>query len=171
MTILELLDNRPQLHHFFSVSSTMDVCKFLPVGSVVLANFQENGRGKPGNRWICKGGNLMFSCVVRKHDHLFGLFAVAVGRSIRSVGCKDSVVYKYPNDIYLGGRKICGVLVENERDSAIVGVGLNLADDVGGIYNCLKNYGIDISALCMLNIILNMRLFDWEREWLEGVLI
>lgn len=105
--------------------------------SVVAAREQTAGKGQRGNRWCSTPGeNLTFSILCR-FDNLLPqrqfLVSEAVALGIRSYleekGLKASV--KWPNDIYIGDRKICGILIENSvRGSllyaSVAGIGINL---------------------------------------------
>lgn len=108
-------------------------------GFYIRADYQSAGRGQTGNSWFSlKGQNLLFSILLRDCDIAAGeafLINMAVSLAIRntlvtmSPECKASI--KWPNDIYIGDRKVCGILVENYLEGAtisrsIVGIGLNV---------------------------------------------
>lgn len=99
---------------------------------------QRAGRGQAGNSWHAEAGkNLQFTMLLRNPrvdiEHAFAL-SMAVSRSIvdtiqRLTGISATV--KWPNDIYIGDRKVCGILIEtilsgSQISHAIVGVGLNI---------------------------------------------
>ena len=100
--------------------------------SVIAAREQTAGRGQRGNKWTsAPGENLTFTVLVKHNGLLVRLnmaAAVAVRNFLRSEGV-DAVI-KWPNDIYVGRRKICGMLIENKLvpDGTVsaVGIGLNL---------------------------------------------
>ena len=108
--------------------------------SVIAARSQTAGRGQRGNSWhSAPGENLTFTILVRS-GHLFSdgnfialnwVCALAARDFIRGEGV-DAAVIKWPNDIYAGMRKICGILVENRlRDASgetfsACGFGINL---------------------------------------------
>jgi len=105
--------------------------------SVVAAVSQTAGRGQRGNRWLsAPGDNLTFSLLLKPADFPFrDVMAVtcfatlAVRDRLREEGVR--AVIKWPNDIYVGNRKICGMLVENGLEGSslawsVVGIGLNL---------------------------------------------
>lgn len=114
-----------------------------PHGLVVAAREQTAGRGQRGNTWECEpGSNLSFSIVLRPGDlHAARQFCISeavalavaetVEEELRRNGVDDPVYVKWPNDIYVGDRKICGILIENtitgtHIDKSIVGIGLNV---------------------------------------------
>lgn len=108
-----------------------------PSGTVLAAREQTAGRGQRGNSWFSEPGrNLTFS-IVLKHVglkaadsiRLNALTSVAVASFLERYGVNP--VIKWPNDIYVGGRKICGMLIENSLDgimlgSSVIGIGINL---------------------------------------------
>lgn len=115
-----------------------------PHGALVLAEYQTAGRGRLGRSWQARAGlNLTFSMVIRPQlpPDRFGMVIIAA-----SVALADSIeerttpllpAIKWPNDILLGGRKCCGMLLETVRthpsgsrkSGVILGVGLNVNQD------------------------------------------
>ncbi len=107
-------------------------------GLVLVANFQTQGRGKPGNEWISPAGkNLLFSLLLRPPvapngaSYLTQLSCRSIAAVLKSSFNINSTI-KRPNDILVNGKKICGILVESSStsqkslDYAVVGVGLNV---------------------------------------------
>ena len=108
-------------------------------GSVVVTEYQSEGRGRHGRTWDAqKGQNLMFSVVLRPTldaDRL-GLLtvaaSVAVAEAIDEFVSPHRAALKWPNDVLLEGRKTCGMLLESSisggqaADVVILGVGLNV---------------------------------------------
>ena len=105
--------------------------------SVLSALEQTDGRGQRGNTWTSNAGeNLMFSIVLKSpvlmaEDHfaLNEIAALSVADFLSTYGIKAEI--KWPNDIYVGEKKICGILIENSFrgktiSSSIIGIGLNI---------------------------------------------
>ncbi len=105
--------------------------------AIVAAERQSAGRGQGDHTWhSAPGKNLTFSVLLR-HRCLKASEALAV-TSIMALGIRDYLHskgiepwIKWPNDIWVGEKKICGILVENtiragKIDFSIVGVGLNI---------------------------------------------
>lgn len=103
----------------------------------IAADFQTAGKGQRGNRWeAAYGKNLLFSIVLypgfleaRRQFILSQLVALAVKEELEQWASPVSI--KWPNDIYVGHRKICGILIEHDLDGAclrrtIAGVGINI---------------------------------------------
>ena len=105
-----------------SVTSTQDVARELPVGSIVIADHQTAGRGRLERRWDAPAGTALLVSFVLKPNPLLSLAAgVAAAEA-----CRPPVTLKWPNDLLLGDRKLGGILVETTQGKAICGVGINL---------------------------------------------
>ena len=113
----------------------------LPGGTVVYTHRQTAGRGQPGNSWEAEPGkNLTFSLLLRnpgvtarEQFLLSEAVSLAIVGVVRALGVEAAV--KWPNDIYCGDRKLCGILIEHSLSGAdiahsIVGVGLNVNQTV-----------------------------------------
>ena len=109
----------------------------LPSGTVLAAVEQTAGRGQRGNTWFSEAGkNLTFSVLLKSLDlpaaeafRLNCLCSVAVSDFLSAYGIATSV--KWPNDIYVSGRKICGMLLENGLADgsvaySVIGIGINV---------------------------------------------
>lgn len=109
----------------------------LPSGTVLAAREQTAGRGQRGNTWFTEPGkNLTFSIVLKPSGlaagdaHLLNYLAsVAVAEFLEGHGV--SCCIKWPNDIYVGRKKICGILVENSLSggrvaASVIGIGINI---------------------------------------------
>ena len=100
-------------------------------GSVFLADRQTDGVGRRGSPWLSKANeNLLFTAVVETGmaSAISGMVAIAAGLSVArqlQPYC-DRVGLKWPNDIYIGGRKVAGILVEQVGDFSLVGIGINV---------------------------------------------
>lgn len=114
----------------------------LPSGTVLAAREQTAGRGQRGNTWFTEPGkNLTFSIVLKYGEG--GLPALSAAESVWlnylvSVAVVDFLQshaiwskVKWPNDVYVGTNKICGILIENSLSgnqlaASVIGVGLNI---------------------------------------------
>jgi BirA family biotin operon repressor/biotin-[acetyl-CoA-carboxylase] ligase len=124
------------------VDSTNDIAyglaeKKMKEGTVIIAEEQARGKGRHGRTWISppKGGIYM-SCILRPElapneiTKITLLAAVAVAKAIRAVtGLPASI--KWPNDILVEGKKVCGILTEMKAeqdrvDFIILGIGVNV---------------------------------------------
>lgn len=103
----------------------------LPSGTVAAAREQTQGRGRREREWLSASGeNLTFSVLLRgKYNprHLPSASmaaAVAVAELLEKEGLKP--VLKWPNDVLVNGKKICGILSEGIPGGVIIGIGLNV---------------------------------------------
>lgn len=106
-------------------------------GTVVLAQFQKKGRGQAGNLWESEAGkNLLASIILYpgflnagKQFQLSKVVSLGIVDFIKTE--TEDVSIKWPNDIYVGNKKIAGILIENTIKgnnlfSSVLGIGLNL---------------------------------------------
>lgn len=99
--------------------------------SLVLTEKQTSGRGRRGQAWTCPPGvSVACSFLVRPSEALalwprLSLAAgLAVAEGLDAFGVSAEV--KWPNDIWVRERKICGILLESDSEFAIIGIGLNV---------------------------------------------
>jgi BirA family transcriptional regulator, biotin operon repressor / biotin---[acetyl-CoA-carboxylase] ligase len=105
-----------------AVTSTQDVARELPIGSIVLADHQTAGRGRGDHRWQAPPGSaLLVSFVLPPHP----LLSIAAGVAAAEA-CGPDVRLKWPNDLMLREQKLGGILVENTSGRAVCGIGINL---------------------------------------------
>lgn len=107
-------------------------------GTAVLARQQSAGRGRQGRAWVSPpDAGLYLSLILRPQVTLARAAflplaaAIAVAETLR-FDYHTAADIKYPNDVLVGGRKICGILVESASDGeqvsyAVLGIGVNLA--------------------------------------------
>ncbi len=103
----------------------------LPSGKVIAAREQTQGRGRLDREWVSSTGeNLTFSIFLRgsydrrKLPAASMAAAVAVAELLEAEGLKPAL--KWPNDVLVNGKKICGILSEGISGGVIVGIGLNV---------------------------------------------
>lgn len=107
--------------------------------SVYAARYQTAGRGQRGNRWDSKSGeNLTFSILLNLDGYGLNardqfMLSIVSALSVSDFLLRHDIEnrIKWPNDIYIGNKKVCGMLIENSinKDTvnwSIVGIGLNL---------------------------------------------
>lgn len=114
-----------------------------PHGLVVAAHTQTAGRGQRGNSWeAAPGMNLTFSICLRpvwvearRQYSLSEAVATAIVMTLRPLVPEPGLLtVKWPNDIYYGDRKLCGILIENSISGAVIersiaGIGINVNQD------------------------------------------
>jgi BirA family biotin operon repressor/biotin-[acetyl-CoA-carboxylase] ligase len=102
-----------------------------PAGLVVVAERQQAGRGRRGAAWVCPPGEgLAFSVLLRPPETkaLWPRLSLAAGLAVAEGLDRHGVAaeVKWPNDVWIGGKKIAGILVEAGDDFVVVGVGINV---------------------------------------------
>ncbi len=102
-----------------------------PDGMILLALQQTAGRGRRGAAWFSPAEeSLAFSILVRPQEpkafwpRLALAAGLAVAEALESSGPATGI--KWPNDVWIGHRKVAGILVEAGQDFAIVGIGINI---------------------------------------------
>ena len=172
-----------KIHHFHRVESTNDTARFYPVGSVISANIQTNGRGRHGRTWISQKGNLFVSFVLPEFGYQTSLLsfvtAVAVTETLRDLGFTCQI--KWPNDILFNHKKTAGILLELSDNKLIIGIGINLRHaptDKDVIYPTTSlNIGMDrqeILSILSKKITENLTIFTQEgfdkirEKWLRS---
>jgi len=129
-----------RIYHFHTVDSTNRLAKELAEkgaeeGTVVIAEQQTEGRGRLGRDWVSPKGGIWMSVILRPHiqPHRAAgttlVAAVALSRALEEVA-ELAPRIKWPNDIIVKGKKVCGVLTEMKAEMDIVeyviqGIGLN----------------------------------------------
>ncbi|MFL5329750.1 MAG: biotin--[acetyl-CoA-carboxylase] ligase [Gemmataceae bacterium] len=115
---------------YASLPSTNNHAATQPDGTVVVAHEQTAGRGQYGRAWHSPAGGVWMSVVfnppesLRRPVILTAWAAVSVVETIRSL-VDERPTIKWPNDILVGGKKICGVLIE-QGQRVVAGIGLNV---------------------------------------------
>lgn len=168
------------VHHFESVGSTQHIARDLaergePHGTIVVAEEQTQGRGRMGRAYSCPPGGIWCTVLLRgplraSQAPLVGLAAgVSVARAIASE-TSFAPLLKWPNDVQVAGKKVCGILTELAAEEhavhyLLVGIGINanfaLADlpgELQTIATTLENEaGAPISRARLLqSVLLNL---------------
>lgn len=144
MSFLPVLNpwNVPLYYHE-TLSSTMDesrvrAARGAPHGTVVIADYQETGRGRAGRPWKAeRGKNLFFTVLLRYPDISSFPEALTLRTGLTvSLAIEDyapvlsgAVLVKWPNDVMVDSRKVAGILTETDGKTIYIGVGVNVAQD------------------------------------------
>ena len=129
--------------HLRNTTSTMDVARTLVGdtdeletldGTVVLADQQTRGRGRFGRRWDSSHGEDILASVIlcprlAITGELTTMAALAAAMTVDELTTRRSVI-KWPNDVLVDGKKICGVIAESATTGSsfvgVIGIGLNV---------------------------------------------
>ncbi len=131
------------LHHFYKIGSTNTAAmaaaaEGAPEGTVLLAEEQTAGRGRGANSWQSpRSTGIYCSAILRPalppSDVLILSLAagLAVQTAIRDVDSRVELDLKWPNDLLIGGKKVCGILAEMNAEATrvryiVVGIGINV---------------------------------------------
>lgn len=140
----EYPERQERIHFFESVESTMDVARDLarqgcPHLSVVVAEVQGEGRGRMRRVWHSVPGGLYFTMILRlsmppQHIGRVNFYTSSILAETLRQDYDVAADVKWPNDILVGGRKLCGMLSEMEAEGEMatflnIGVGLNVNND------------------------------------------
>ena len=104
-----------------------------PHGTLVTADEQSAGRGRQGRSWAAEPGSaLLLSLVVRdldEHHAILPLIAAVAACEAAEASAPVECAIKWPNDVWIEGRKLAGILVEGRPQEgwAVLGVGLNVS--------------------------------------------
>ena len=134
-----------EIHYFDSIDSTNTKAKELaeeghPAGTLVVADQQVSGKGRRGRAWESPHGTGIFMTLLLKPDinpnnasMLTLVAAMATAGAISRVTGENAQI-KWPNDIVIDGKKICGILTEMSAQSdyinhIVIGIGINVHND------------------------------------------
>jgi BirA family biotin operon repressor/biotin-[acetyl-CoA-carboxylase] ligase len=102
-------------------------------GTLFIAEEQNAGKGRKGRSWSsAKGKSLTFSLLIRpagRTEGITALLALAVARSFGD--SRGGLAIKWPNDIFLNGKKLGGILAESRDDFVVIGLGLDVNEETG----------------------------------------
>jgi BirA family biotin operon repressor/biotin-[acetyl-CoA-carboxylase] ligase len=171
------------LRHYRLTDSTNDRARELavagaPGGTVVTADEQTAGRGRHGRRWTAPARKaLLYSAILaplgERHKLLPLAVPLAVCEVVEELAPMECGV-KWPNDVWIEERKVAGVLIEaRPPDWAVIGVGINLAIELGEFPPDLRWPAISVghgATLEAAQVALNRHLSAWSEAEPEQVL-
>jgi len=129
-----------RIHHFREVGSTMEMAKELvkkgaEEGTIVVTECQARGRGRLSKQWFSPSGGIYFTLSLKPEispayaPRINLMASIAVAKAIRELFGLAAEL-KWPNDVLIEGRKVCGILAEMEAemdsiDFVNLGIGIN----------------------------------------------
>lgn len=162
--IVSLLTTRiigKEIVHFDIAGSTNDEAKVLALkgvreGTVVIAEQQTNGKGRLERFWVSPKGGVWLSVVLRPRiipmvaSRLPIMSAVVVAKTIELMGINPEI--KWPNDIVVNGKKVCGILLElaaqpDRIDYVVVGIGVNANFELASFSDELKDFSTSLMMI------------------------
>lgn len=140
---------------FETIDSTNKYCKEnnenLPSFSFVISKFQSEGKGRNNRVWTANSGeNLLFSLIIKENNLLENFSFLSIGAAcivaeyLESLGVMN-VEVKWPNDVYIDGKKVCGILLEgNVEKYIVIGIGINVNQK-----EFLGEYRVEPTSVCI----------------------
>jgi len=119
-----------------TTSSTMDIAReisfWLSSPFLVISDIQTEGYGQYSREWFSPEGGLWFTEVLslNKDTALSLLISVLVVRVLKRYIPKEMVKIKWPNDVYVNGKKVAGILTKLSGNLAFIGIGINVENDI-----------------------------------------
>jgi BirA family biotin operon repressor/biotin-[acetyl-CoA-carboxylase] ligase len=168
--------------YYPSLPSTMDAARQaaqsgVAEGTVVIAGEQTAARGRLKRNWISPPGNIAVSIIL--YPDMASLPCLIMIASLSAVHAIETVAgvkagIKWPNDVLIDGKKVCGILIENELKGdkvvfSIIGIGINTGLNVADhpeISNIAANLG-DKSGDTLRIEIIKLLLGEFERLYLK----
>ena len=178
------LNNR-EIIVYQEVSSTNTVAQTMALngakeGTIVISKFQTLGRGRMQRQWVCPTGKgILMSMILRPKlsiqftSQLTLLTSVAMTETIRKITrCEAGI--KWPNDIVLGGKKVCGILAQsnisiNDTGYVIIGIGLNVNQDESQLPTDCKETStslrLEMGQKVSRHNVLNQFIIIWDKHY------
>ena len=172
-----------EIFKFESVTSTNDAAINLIKGEqkelgCVYANIQTKGRGTHGREWISEKGNFFGSIFfpLKNHYPPFNEFStinsIIISGVIKHFCKKGNINLKFPNDVFVNGKKICGILQElitlNDKKFLIIGIGVNIVSNpnVNNIYQA-TNILLETQKKPKINEIIDSIISSYEKFFID----
>ena len=162
-----------------------DLCKTNPEnGTIIIAEEQTNGRGRFGNTWeSSKNNGLYYSIIFKKQNKALDyqtltlFICIGITKLFEDYSIESQI--KWPNDILINGKKVCGILSEftstDLGDFIIVGIGINLYHNIDDFPLELQNKSTSLKLNCNNKIIktyfinsLTNYIFDYYNHFLSN---
>ena len=172
-----------KIFKFKNVTSTNDVAINLikedkKETGCIYAEIQTKGRGTRGRRWISQKGNFFGSIFFPlKNDYPpfneFTIINPVIISGVMENFCeKKNISFKWPNDVFLNGKKICGILQElitlNSKKFLIIGIGINIVSNpnISAKYET-TNILLETRKIPSIKEIINQIIFSYEKFFLN----
>jgi len=185
----EFPDLEQRIHYFQEIGSTMDAARELARkgagdGTIVIAEAQAHGRGRLSREWLSPKGGIYFTLILRPSispayaPRINLMASVAVATTIRKLFGLNAEL-KWPNDVLIEGRKVCGILAEMDAEMDVVnfvnvGIGINANTSIPQFEKTVTSLkdalGREISRKEFLSVVL-VELARWQALLMEGALL
>ena len=163
-----------KINYIESIDSTNQyawelIKKNIEIPSIIITKNQTNGRGQRDNQWFSSiNKSLTFSIIInqnKKYENLLPLkVAIAIIEGIKkntNIDCN----LKWPNDIMKNNKKIGGILIEKRRKKIVIGIGINVNENLKDINPIIKNKSTSLKIINNLSVKLEMLLANILNEF------
>ncbi len=178
-----------KIHYYPEIGSTMDTARKLArkgarEGTIVIAEVQSHGRGRLSREWLSPRGGIYFTIVLRPPvsptyaPKVNLMVSIAVASTIKKLFGLNAEL-KWPNDVLIKGRKVCGILAEMNSEMDVinfvnVGIGINANTSIAQFQKTatsLKNaLGREISRKGLVSLLLG-EIERWQPRLMEEDLL
>jgi len=129
------------VYKYSNITSTMDEARLLgkktsPHGSVVVADHQSAGRGRTkGRLWESNIAENLLCTLILRYQRIIDIpqalslrIGVAIAQTLEDLNptLNEHIAIKWPNDLLINSRKVCGILIESDGLNVYIGIGLNI---------------------------------------------
>lgn len=165
MNLINVFD--APIYEFDTIDSTnkyaKDLCKeYAKNGTIVISNHQTNGRGRLGNSWESPENNgIYYSIIIEKlkdnlkYETLTLFICLGITKLFEDYSISSQI--KWPNDILINGKKVCGILSEftstPKGDFIVIGIGINVYQNENDFPTELKHKATSLKLNTSTNII------------------
>lgn len=172
---------KSEVHCHDEIASTNDEAyrlaeKGAAEGTIVLAECQTKGKGRVGRKWSSpKGGGIYLSLILRpdaETDEIPSITLIAASAVVKVIRkeCSLEAVVKWPNDVFVGGKKVCGILTEMKAqpDSVeflVLGIGININTPAGKLPPEGTSLAVQASRTFDRTVLLRSLLEALERDY------
>tara|TARA_B100000686_G_C16194382_1_gene667416 strand:- start:9 stop:593 length:585 start_codon:yes stop_codon:yes gene_type:complete len=172
-----------EIFKFEKVTSTNDVAIYLikeknKKTGCIYADVQTKGRGTRGRKWISKEGNLFGSIFfpLKKEYPAFNEFSiinpVLISNVIKKFCKEENISLKWPNDVFVNRKKICGILQElitsKSKKFLIIGIGINVISNPNTNYRYgTTNILLETNENPKLKELINLIISSYENFFLN----
>ncbi len=161
-------------------NTASEIAPLVPEGTVVIAETQKGGRGRMGTEWQSIKGGIWLSLILKPSIPLEStakitlVAGIAVTNSLREIGLNANI--KWPNDVLVKGKKICGILTEvsaevEKVDYIVLGIGINANVNVQELRQEIRDYATSISKEKSKTIDRNefvaSLLYEFEQQYIK----
>jgi BirA family transcriptional regulator, biotin operon repressor / biotin---[acetyl-CoA-carboxylase] ligase len=168
----------PECHSTNTLAHELTRSASLSEGTVIITEHQTAGRGQRGSAWEAEPGkNLTFTLTLKptflalKDQFFLNIFTSLSIHDLLRDKINAMVSIKWPNDILIGGKKLCGILVENQIQglqvsNSFIGIGLNVNQKEFQVPSATSIYN-QTNKTCELQVLLGELLEKMEARFFQ----